>query len=198
MWGISSHVGALQKHYVECRTRYLGALDILKKSLGPTTDHERALQQFGHWPPITADVLLRYIASTAPICRSAQWKTCLVSLTLLLLELQRARRLLRFCLDGLEEEFLNELDNEQCDGWSPEEYPDWLLVQACIYCPRVHLYLCRFLSLSGSRKFSHSARSGRSCDGTNVATSRAKHCNAGQHGRREVICDCPDRSRRSC
>ena len=128
-----SHVGALQRHYVECRTRYLDALDILKKSLGPTTDHERTLQRFGHWPPITADVLLRYIASTAPIRRSAQWKTCLVSLALLLLELQRARRLLRFCLDGLEEEFLNELDNEQCDGWNPEEYPDWLLIQVCIY-----------------------------------------------------------------
>ena len=113
---VKNHVDALQEHYVECRTRYLGALDILKKSLGPTTNLERTLQQFGHWPPITADVLLRYIASTAPIRRSAQWKTCLVSLALLLLELQRARRLLRFYLDGLEEEFLNELDNEQCDG----------------------------------------------------------------------------------
>ncbi|KAF8443938.1 hypothetical protein L210DRAFT_3643514 [Boletus edulis BED1] len=123
-------IEALEEHYERCRVNYLKSLDNLIKSLGPTIDlHEQELDQFGQWPPVTADVLLRYLASTSPISIPPRWKKCLTSFALLLLELQRARRLLRFALDGLEEEFSKELENEGCDGWSAEEYPDWLLIQ---------------------------------------------------------------------
>ncbi|KAF8546631.1 hypothetical protein OG21DRAFT_1501910 [Imleria badia] len=123
-------VEELKKHYARCRANYVDSLDILKKSLGPTTDpYEQSSDRFGQWPPITADVLLRYLASTSPIDIPPHWKNCLTSLALLLLDLQRARRLLRFSWDGLEEEFSKELENEGCDGWNPEEYPDWLLIQ---------------------------------------------------------------------
>ena len=129
-------IEGLEKHYVQCRGNYLKSLDILKKSLGPTTDpHEQAVNQFGQWPPITADSLLRYLASTSPIDIPSRWKKCLISLALLLLELQRARRLLRFSLDGLEEDFSKELENEGCDGWDAEEYPDWLLIQVIFFHP---------------------------------------------------------------
>ena len=127
--GTRDRFNALRRHYAECRTNCMSALGILKKSLGPTTDLGRTLEQFGQWPPITADVLLRYLASTSPVSISGRWKKCLISFAQLLLELQRARRLLRFALYGLEEEFAKELENEQCDGWNPEEYPDWLLIQ---------------------------------------------------------------------
>ena len=120
-----NHIEILKKHYVQCRVNYLDSLALLKTSLGPTTNpNEQLLNQFGQWPPITADVLLRYLASTSPIDIPPHWKKCLISLALLLLDLQRARRLLRFALDGLEEEFSKELENEGCDGWNPEEYPD--------------------------------------------------------------------------
>ena len=129
-------IEALEKHYVQCRVNYLESLEILKKSLGPTTDpHERALDRFGQWPQITADVLLRCLASTSPIDIPPRWKKCLISLALLLLDLHRSRRLLRFALDGLEEEFSKELENEGCDGWNPEEYPDWLLIQVIFFHP---------------------------------------------------------------
>ncbi|KAF8557885.1 hypothetical protein OG21DRAFT_1504871 [Imleria badia] len=126
-----NRIEALEKHHVQCRVKYLDSLKILKISLGPTTNspYEETLALFGQWPPITADVLLRYLASASPIVIPSRWKKCLTSLALLLLELQRARRLLRFALDGLEEEFLKELENTGCDGWDPEEYPDWLLIQ---------------------------------------------------------------------
>ncbi|KAF8554924.1 hypothetical protein OG21DRAFT_1484286 [Imleria badia] len=125
-----SPIEVLKKHFVQCRTNYLDSLDILKKSLGPTTDpQEQALDQFVQWSPITADVLLRYLASTSPINIPPRWKKCLTSLALLLLDLQRARRLLLFALDGLKEEVSKELENEGCDGWDAEEYPDWLLIQ---------------------------------------------------------------------
>ena len=134
-------IEGLKKHYVQCRVNYLDSLDVLKKSLGPTTDpYEEALDLFGQWPPITADVLLRYLASSSPINIPPRWKKSLISLALLLLELQRSRRLLRFALDGLEEEFSKELENEGCDGWHAEEYPDWLLIQVPFFCPNTCLY----------------------------------------------------------
>ena len=134
-------VEALAKHYAHCRVNYLLSLSILKKRLGPTTDpHEQALDRFGQWPPITADVLLRCLASTSPIDIPPRWKKCLISLALLLLELQHARRLLRFALDGLVEEFSKELENQGCDGWNPEEYPDWLLIQVALFCSNACLY----------------------------------------------------------
>ena len=166
-------IEALGKHYVKCRDKYMDSLVILKKSLGPTTDpHEQSFDRFGQWPPITADVLLRYLASTSPFVMPSPWKKCLISLALLLLELQRSRRLLRFALDDLEEEFSKELENEGCDGWNPEEYPDWLLIQVTFFCPNALLYLRHSSPLSGSRKLSHSSRSGRNCDGNHVPTIR--------------------------
>jgi hypothetical protein len=136
-----NRIEALRKHYERCRVNYLNSLDILKKSLGSTSDpHDQALDRFGQWPPITADVLLRYLASASLIDIPPCWKKCLVSLALLLLELQRARRLLRFALDGVEEEFSKELENEGCDGWNAEEYPDWLLIQVGFFSPNARLY----------------------------------------------------------
>ena len=134
-------IEALQKHYVQCRVNYLNSLDILKKTLGPTTDpREQAIDRFGQWPLITADVLLRYLASTSPIDIPPCWKKCLISLALLLLELRRSRRLLQLALDGLEDEFSKELENEGCDGWHAEEYPDWLLIQVGFFCPNACLH----------------------------------------------------------
>ena len=136
-------IEVLEKHFVQCRVNYWDSLDSLKGSLGPTTDpSEQRLEQFGQWPPIAANILLRYLASTSLVDIPPRWKKCLTTFALLLLELQRARRLLQYALDGLEEEFLMELKNEVCDGWNPEEYPDWLLIQVYIFRPnaRVPVY----------------------------------------------------------
>ncbi|KAF8548129.1 hypothetical protein OG21DRAFT_1599535 [Imleria badia] len=124
-------IEALEEHYAKCRVEYMNGLETLKQVLCPTTDpHELpAPERFGQWPPITADVLLRYLASTSRIKLPGRWKECLISLALLLLNLQRARRMLRYVLDGLGEEFSRELENEGCDGWNAEEHPDWLLIQ---------------------------------------------------------------------
>ena len=148
-------IDALGKHYAQCRLNYLGALGTLKKTLGPTTDPlEQALEQFGQWPPITADYLLRCLASTSQIKIPLRWKKCLISLALLLLDLQRARRLLRFSLDGLEEEFSKELENEVCDGWNAEDYTDWVLIQVRFWCANTTLYSALFLACTRFRETS--------------------------------------------
>lgn len=128
-----SHIKALKKHYLQCRFNYMDALATLEQCLGPDNLYERELIQLGqwHWSPVTADVLLRYLASTSPIDLSREWKRCLMSLALLLLDVQRARRLLRFAMDGPEEEFWKELENEGCDRRCYEDHPDWLLIQVC-------------------------------------------------------------------
>lgn len=128
-------IAELRKHYVECRANYMSGLTILREELGPRDDPLcQALDRSGQWPQITPNTLFRCLSSTSPIKLPGDWKDCVVSLVLLLLELQRARRLLRFALDNLKEELYTELENEGCDGWRAKEYPDWLLVQ--VGCPR--------------------------------------------------------------
>ena len=119
-------IKALRQHYVQCRVNYLDTLEILKKNLNSDL--------------VTADVLLRYLASASLIEVPAHWRKCLTSFALLLLELQRSRRLLRFALNGLEEELSKELENEGCDGWNPEEFPDWLLIQVHLLFRSTRLY----------------------------------------------------------
>lgn len=151
----------LTAHYSRCRTRYVQALEYLRQSLGPRSNSERALRLSGQWPRITAHALLRFLASNSPIVLSDDWKKCLIRLALLLLELQRARRLLRLQLDGRHEEFFRELENEGCDGWTAEEHPDWLLIQVCFPC-----YRCKYLlnscnsSLSAPRQLLDPSRAG--------------------------------------
>jgi hypothetical protein len=146
-----NRIEALRRHYERCRVNYLNSLDIMKKSLGPMADpHEQVIDRFGQWPKITSDVLLRYLASTSRIDIPPRWKKCLISLALLLLELQRSRRLLRFAMDGLEEEFSKELDNEGCEGWNAEEYPDWLLIQVAFFCPNARLLTPRLCQIQGN------------------------------------------------
>ena len=58
---LENHIKVLKEHYLQCRCNYLDSLDILKKSLGPTTDHHgQKLQVHLHnrWPQITANCLL--------------------------------------------------------------------------------------------------------------------------------------------
>ena len=116
----------LRKHYVRCRDNYMASLAIVKMELD-LTDY-LGDTRWPHWQ-ITPNILFRCLASTSPIKLPEGWKQCLVSLALLLVELQRSRRLLQYSLDNLEEELSRELENEGCDGWSAEEYPDWLLIQ---------------------------------------------------------------------
>ena len=192
-------VETLQAYYSQCRVAYLDSLNILKNGLGPTTDpRDQVFGRFGCWPAITADGLLRYLASTFLSSIPPHWKKCLTLLALLLLDLQRSRRLLWYALDGLEEELAKELENEGCDRRNPEDYPDWLLIQVSLFHPNAHLHSHRSWPLSDTRKLSHSSNSGRNHDGDHVPAIWSKHGDAGQHGRREIIRHHPYRCCCSC
>ena len=126
----------LVKYYTGCRVTYMEALQDLQRHLGPRGYSEYAIEQSGQWPRITAHVLFQCLASNSPIVLPDDWKRCLITFTLLTLELQRARRLLLLHSDNLYEELYKELQNEGCDGWNAEAYPDWLLIQVCFSCHR--------------------------------------------------------------
>ncbi|KAG8215417.1 hypothetical protein J3R82DRAFT_9025 [Butyriboletus roseoflavus] len=120
---------ALLAHYNQCSASYIKGLHHVKQCLGPRSQSEQALEQSGQWPRVTPHALFRLLASNSSIALSDEWKRCLIRLALLVLELQRARRLLRLHLDNLHEELRRELQNEGCDGWNAEAHPDWLLIQ---------------------------------------------------------------------
>ncbi|KAG9309918.1 hypothetical protein JVU11DRAFT_9950 [Chiua virens] len=108
-------IEAFRNHYVLCKANYVRGLAALKQALIPPTDAlAQALSQFWY---------------NGHRLHSSVLEKCLISFALLLLDLQRSRRLLRLALYGLEEELAKELENAPCDGWKPEEYPDWLLIQ---------------------------------------------------------------------
>ncbi|KAF8550407.1 hypothetical protein OG21DRAFT_1446652 [Imleria badia] len=119
----------LREHYVQCTAAYTKSLDVVKRALGPRTEMGQIFDRCGQWPRATPFTLFRCLASTSPIKLLESWKKCLISLALLALELQRARRLLQFASDNLEEDFLKELENEGGDGWLATMHPDWLLIQ---------------------------------------------------------------------
>jgi hypothetical protein len=124
-------VETLIAHYARCGASYIEGLDFVKKHLAPRSQSEQALEQSGQWPRITAHTLFRSLASNSSIILFDDWKECLTRLTLLALELQCARRLLRLHFDDLHDELCRELQNEGCDGWNTEVHPDWLLIQVC-------------------------------------------------------------------
>ena len=182
----------LLAHYARCRVRYIGSLDNLKQHLGPRIRTEQVLEQSGQWPRVTAHALFRFLASNSPTVLSDDWKKCLIRLALLLIELQRARRLLRLHLDNLHEEFYRESANEGCERWaaSAEEHPDWLLIQVCFTryeC--VHLLMRCTSSISASRQLFDSSRSSRCRERDDITTLRQEYSYAAQHGRRKIIRD---------
>lgn len=124
----------LMAYYTRCRANYVEGLRHLQHHLGPRSQSEQVLEQSGQWPCMTPHALLRFLASNSPITLSDDWKECLMGLALLVLELQRSRRLLRLHLDNHHEDLRRELQNEGCDGWNAETHPDWLLVQVCCPC----------------------------------------------------------------
>ncbi|KAH0834181.1 hypothetical protein J3R83DRAFT_11490 [Lanmaoa asiatica] len=131
------HIKVLAGYYSDCKESFSVGLTKLKKVLGPEPSDDpssnnasdQAFEMSGQWPHFTPEALFRCIASTSPIKLTEAWKKYIVRLAMYMLELQRARRILRLVLDGFHEDFYKEFENGGWDGWDPEAQPDWLLIQ---------------------------------------------------------------------
>ncbi|KAG2112536.1 uncharacterized protein F5147DRAFT_791070, partial [Suillus discolor] len=118
----------LENHSLHSR-QFQYSLASISHALSPTSATENTLYNAGLWPRVTPNFLFTRMASAAGSSSGKAWRATLVQLSQILLQLQRSRRLLVFAANKNWVEFFKELDSEECDGFDPELYPDWLLIQ---------------------------------------------------------------------
>ncbi|KAG1750341.1 uncharacterized protein EDB91DRAFT_1303212 [Suillus paluster] len=118
----------LEHHSLHSR-QFQDSLASVVDALSPDSAAENALYNAGLWPRITPNFLFTRMASVSGNCMGKAWRTALVHLSQMLLQLQRSRRLFVFAAKKNWVEFFKELENEGCEGFNPELYPDWLLIQ---------------------------------------------------------------------
>ncbi|KAG0694113.1 hypothetical protein DFH29DRAFT_1035335, partial [Suillus ampliporus] len=109
--------------------QFQDALATIVRALSPASAAETALYNAGLWPRVTPNFLFTRTASVSGNCLGKAWRTALVRLSQILLQLQRSRRLLVFAANKNWVEFFKELENEECERFDPELFPDWLLIQ---------------------------------------------------------------------
>jgi hypothetical protein len=97
------------------------------KALEPKDDAGKALEATGLLPATVPVVLLPGLMSKTGVPET--WRTALASLALLMKHQQRARRLMRLLARRDATGVNNELRNGGCDGWTPREFPEWLLLE---------------------------------------------------------------------
>ncbi|KAG0707120.1 hypothetical protein DFH29DRAFT_995437 [Suillus ampliporus] len=120
---------ALLEYHSLHSQQFQDALATIVHALSPASTVEKALYNAGLWPRTTPNFLFTRMASVSGNCFGKTWRTALVCLSQILLRLQRSRRLLIFAANKNWVEFFKELENEGCEGFDPELYPDWLLIQ---------------------------------------------------------------------
>ncbi|OAX34983.1 hypothetical protein K503DRAFT_868567, partial [Rhizopogon vinicolor AM-OR11-026] len=122
-------MAALLEHHSQRGAQFHECLTVIQDALYPASDAEKALHNAGLWPRITPNFLFSRMASLSQSRLGKAWPTALIHLSRMLLQLQRSRRLLVFAAKGNWVEFFKELENDECEGFDPELYPDWLLIQ---------------------------------------------------------------------
>ena len=120
----------LEHHSLHSR-RFQYSLTTIINALSPASVAEKALYNAGLWPRVTPNFLFSRVASVSGNTLGKAWRTPLICLSQILLQFQRSRRLLVFAAKKNWVEFFKELENEECEGFDPELYPDWLLIQVC-------------------------------------------------------------------
>jgi hypothetical protein len=118
----------LEYHSLHSR-QFRDSLASISHALSPASAAETALYDAGLWPRITPNFLFTRMASAAVDSLGSAWRATLVHLSQILLQLQRSRRLLVFAAKEYWVEFFKELESEEYEGFDPELYPDWLLIQ---------------------------------------------------------------------
>jgi hypothetical protein len=119
----------LQEYHSLHIRKFQDALASIVHVLSPVSVADDALYNAGLWPRVTPNFLFTRMASASGSCLRMEWRTALVCLSRILLQLQRSRRLFVFAASKNWGEFFKELENEECERVDSELYPDWLLIQ---------------------------------------------------------------------
>lgn len=90
---------------------------------------ELLLSMGGLWPCVTPRVLLSRLSHLHISTLQESWKRALLAYGDAITEHQRANRLLTFVELGNQVALRKEMSNKKNDGWSPNERPDWRLLE---------------------------------------------------------------------
>ncbi|KAG1773378.1 hypothetical protein EV702DRAFT_577072 [Suillus placidus] len=118
----------LEYHSLHSR-QFQDSLATIVHALSPVSAAENTLYNAGLWPRVTPNFLFTRMASVSESFLGKGWRTTLIRLSQILLQLQRSRRFLVLAANKNWVEFFKELENEEFEGFDPELYPDWLLIQ---------------------------------------------------------------------
>jgi hypothetical protein len=119
----------LFEHHSQLSAQFHESITAVEGALSPTSHTENALKNAGLWPRVTPNFIFSHMASVSGGRLWNAWRMALVRLSQILLQLQRSRRMLVFAAKNNWVEFIKELENGECEGFHPELYPDWLLIQ---------------------------------------------------------------------
>jgi len=122
----------------ELRTAYQDNLDILQEAvntvvetLAAKTETEKLLEQGEYWPRLTVKTLLSQMTrSGCWLSLGLEWRTVFVKLGIIILRMQRSRRLFQLSLRYWNDELLLALEKDgELSFEDAITHPDWLLFQ---------------------------------------------------------------------
>lgn len=115
------------------RCRHKQAVDSMINSitdaLSPRNEVETVLFLTGLWPQMNIRTLLSNISPKNGDVIEKSWRSGIIDLGTMITVHQRASRLLGYAEMRNKVSYWKELANDGFHGWSPEEYPEWLLMQ---------------------------------------------------------------------
>ncbi|KXH25073.1 hypothetical protein CSIM01_12989 [Colletotrichum simmondsii] len=131
-----TNIVLLQQHLARCETRYSLIYNSLSEAIqassksGPSSPEDvvnAILFETGYLPKITPTFFLLQLKKSNWSKLSMAWKDAIIEHGLAVTALQRAKRLVRVHKNPVD--LLRELENKGHQGWSPHEYPEWLLLE---------------------------------------------------------------------
>ena len=105
----------------------------LYEVLRPINVADVSVDLSGRWLQTTRTSLVGMLALSRRSTLPLEWKEALVSAAISLVRYQQACRLLRFGVEQRYSELSKELQNNNIDSKNLFEFPDWLLIQVCVF-----------------------------------------------------------------
>lgn len=131
-----ANVALFQQHLTLCENRYVLIYNSLSEAIQPSSKSDPSspedivnavLFETGYLRKVSRIFFLQQLRNSNWSKLSMAWKEAIVEHGLAITALQRARRLIRVHKTPVD--LLRELENSGHRGWSPHEYPEWLLLE---------------------------------------------------------------------
>ena len=124
----------LRTAYQDNRDIFQKAVDTIVETLTAKTETEKLLAQGGYWPRLTVKTLLSQMTRTGCwLTLGLEWRTVFVKLGLIILRMQRSRRLFQLSLRHRNDELLLALEKDgELSFEDAITHPDWLLFQVSL------------------------------------------------------------------